>query len=97
MTMLLGCDFTSSPSRRKPLVLAWGQAEAKGVRLLRVQRCFTFEAMVQALTTSEPWVGGFDLPFGLPRELVLTLGWPTEWLACMRHYTQLSQIGRAHV
>ena len=91
MTMLLGCDFTSSPSRRKPLVLAWGQAEAKGVRLLRVQRCFTFEAMVQALATSEPWVGGFDLPFGLPRELVLTLGWPTEWWACMQHYTQLSR------
>lgn len=32
------------------------------------------------------WVGGFDLPFGLPRELVQTLGWPTDWHACAQHY-----------
>lgn len=38
-----------------------------------------------------PWVGGFDLPFGLPRELVETLGWPTGWLVCMRHYAALDR------
>jgi hypothetical protein len=37
------------------------------------------------------WVGGFDLPFGLPRELVEHLGWPTEWGACMDHYSTLSR------
>jgi hypothetical protein len=36
-------------------------------------------------------VGGFDLPFGLPRELVTTLGWPTDWAACMAHYEGLSR------
>ena len=38
-----------------------------------------------------PWVGGFDLPFGLPRELVETLGWPTDWLACLRQYAALDR------
>jgi hypothetical protein len=38
-----------------------------------------------------PWVGGFDLPFGLPRELVETLGWPTDWPACMDHYAALDR------
>lgn len=28
-----------------------------------------------------PWVGAFDFPFGLPRELVEHLGWPTDWAA----------------
>lgn len=38
-----------------------------------------------------PWVGGFDLPFGLPRELVEHLGWPTTWSDCIRHYANLSR------
>ena len=37
------------------------------------------------------WIGGFDFPFGLPRELVRDLGWPTDWLACMRSYASLSR------
>jgi hypothetical protein len=36
-------------------------------------------------------VGGFDLPFGLPRELVQQLGWPLAWVDCMQHYRQLSR------
>ncbi len=36
-----------------------------------------------------PWLGGFDLPFGLPRELVTALGWPQQWLPLMRHYAVL--------
>ena len=41
--------------------------------------------------TDVAWVGGFDLPFGLPRELVQALGWPTDWAACLEHYQQLSR------
>jgi hypothetical protein len=37
------------------------------------------------------WVGGFDLPFGLPRELIETLNWPKEWHACTQHYASLSR------
>ena len=43
------------------------------------------------LRQPEPWVGAFDLPFGLPRELVEQLGWPDQWEACMRHYGALSR------
>jgi len=39
----------------------------------------------------ERWVGGFDMPFGLPRELVQALGWPTDWAACMDLYQSLSR------
>ena len=43
------------------------------------------------LRTPGPWVAAFDFPFGLPRELVETLGWPTTWHALMRHYQTLSR------
>ena len=91
MTRLLGCDFSSSPSPRKQIVLAWGQASAQRVQLKQLQRLPSLGAFSQAIQTPGPWVGGFDLPFGLPRELVQTLQWPTAWLACVQHFAQLSR------
>src|SRR5262249_34533942 len=35
------------------------------------------------------WLGGFDFPFGLPRELVDTLGWPGEWAALIEQYAAM--------
>src|SRR5690606_26600526 len=51
----------------------------------------SLDAWGERLRTPGPWVGGFDLPFGLPRELVMSLGWPTDWRACMAHYAGLSR------
>ena len=88
---VLGCDFSSSPSRRKPVVLALGQVQAGRVRLQALQTFDTLEAWGAWLAQPGDWVGGFDLPFGLPRELVQTLGWPTDWAACMDHYAALTR------
>ena len=88
---LIGCDFSSSPSKRKPIVVAVGHAKAGRVQLQSLLRFDTLPAFADWLKQPQAWVGGFDLPFGLPRELVQTLGWPTDWLACMQHYTALSR------
>jgi len=86
---LIGCDFSSSPSRRKPIVLALGQAQKGRVQLQALQHFETLIDFGQWLAQPADWVGGFDLPFGLPRELVETLGWPTDWDACMAHYAAM--------
>ena len=103
---LLGCDFTSSPSRRKQIVVAVGTApagffpketgrspwSAGHVQLQKLEHFETLEAFGTWLAaTPTPWVGAFDLPFGLPRELVESLGWPSDWLACQRHYASLAR------
>jgi hypothetical protein len=88
---LLGCDFSSSPSRRKPIVMALGRLQGARVQLDALQRFETLDAWAHWLAQPGEWVGGFDLPFGLPRELVEHLGWPTEWLACMQHYAALDR------
>ncbi len=90
-TVLLGCDFSSSPSPRKPIVLALGQVVQGRVQLHELVRLHTLSDFANWLQQPQTWVGGFDLPFGLPRELVQTLGWPTDWLACMKHYAALSR------
>ena len=91
MVQLLGCDFSSSPSIRKPIVVAWGKLQGARLQLLGLERLASLDAFAALLTRDASWVGGFDLPFGLPRELVETLGWPMEWQACIRHYAKLSR------
>jgi hypothetical protein len=84
----LGCDFSSSPSKRKTIVNAWGRLSAGVLRLDRLERLDTLGGWAQSLHAGG-WFGAFDLPFGLPRALVQTLGWPLAWAACMDHYASL--------
>jgi hypothetical protein len=88
---LLGCDFSSAPTRRKPIVLALGREDRGRVRLERVEKLESLQAFGAWLSEPRDWVGGFDFPFGLPRELVEHLRWPTGWRECMRHYASLSR------
>ncbi len=89
--MLVGCDFSSSPSRRKQIVLALGAQDRGRVVLQSLERLDSLDAFSAWLAVPRCWIGGFDLPFGLPRELVATLGWPLEWEPCIRHFASLSR------
>jgi hypothetical protein len=90
-TTLVGCDFSSSPTRKKPIVLALGSLLDGRVLLSKLERLDSLDAFAQWLQQPQAWVGAFDLPFGLPRELVAALGWPLKWDACIRHYAGLSR------
>ena len=89
MAPLLGCDFSSSPGPRKHIVLAWGHSDGARLVLDSLVRLQSLRAFSVALQSRAAWVGGFDLPFGLPRELVEHLGWPTRWEECIAHYAAL--------
>ncbi len=88
---LLGCDFSSSPSRRKPIVLALGSSAAGRVVLERLERIESLPAFGAWLARPASWTGGFDLPFGLPRELLTRLGWPLTWRESIHHYGAMSR------
>lgn len=98
---IIGCDFSSSPSKRKPIAVAVSEdflsqisvQPAQNMRcvLLKIERFDTLDAWEAFLQQDAQWVGGFDLPFGLPRELIEALNWPTDWHACMQHYASLSR------
>jgi hypothetical protein len=89
---LIGVDFTSAPTKRKPITVARGVLQGARVHLARVDALPTFEAFEALLQEPGPWLGAFDFPFGLPRELVLQLRWPTTWPALMQHYAGLSRV-----
>ena len=89
--MLLGCGFSSAPARRKPIIVATGSLASAGtaVRLDELLPFVSLQAWGDWLAAQPGWIGAFDFPFGLPRELVEHLGWPTAWPELIAHYASL--------
>ncbi|MFM2399029.1 MAG: hypothetical protein RL341_1186 [Pseudomonadota bacterium] len=93
---VLGVDFSSAPTARKPITCAWGELAAAGrLDITAMVACATLDDFAAQLQAHGPWIGAFDFPFGLPRELVETLGWPSRgknlWPRLIRHYAALSR------
>jgi len=74
-----GVDFTSAPCRAKPIVVAEGCARGSRIEVVSIECLRSFDAFEAFLLRPGPWIGGFDFPFGLPREMLRDLGWPRDW------------------
>lgn len=70
----LGVDFSSAPSKRKPIVVAEGQALGAVVRLKHLRALPLMSDFEAFLAEPGPWLGAFDFPFGLPRAFVQAQG-----------------------
>jgi len=100
--LLQGVDFTSAPTRRKPITVADGRIEPCGdgqaLRLGHIEALTSLEAFEGWLHRPGPWLAACDFPFGLPRPLLATLGWPhaaaggdSAWAASIRHLAGMSR------
>ena len=91
---ILGLDFTSAPRRAKPITVAHGVLDASGCLCIeQVEALTDFAAFEAVLQRPGPWLGGFDFPFGLPREAVTDLALPRHWDALVRHCNSLGKPG----
>ncbi len=89
--LLHGIDFTSAPRGRKGITIASGLLAGDTFRLHDLQALPDFPSFIAWLDQPGPWLGGFDFPFSLPRDLVALLGWPTDWPTLIRHYAALTR------
>lgn len=74
-----GLDFTSAPSRRKPLVALRCTLDDDVLRVEDAEMLTGFPAFEEFLRRPGPWMCGMDFPFGQPRSLVSAFGWPQGW------------------
>ncbi|GAA6140193.1 hypothetical protein NBRC116584_00110 [Hydrogenophaga sp. 5NK40-0174] len=70
---------------------AIGRMQGTAVLLGVIERYASLDDWTTSLSENSNWVGGFDLPFGLPRELTETLGWPADWMACVSHFCAMDR------
>ncbi|PLS85341.1 MAG: DUF429 domain-containing protein [Actinobacteria bacterium] len=87
----LRSDFTSAPSRKKPLILVGCTLEGRTLRPESSEALTSFEELEGLLTAGGPWVCGMDFPFGQPRGLVEALGWPPSWEGYVGKVSRLSK------
>jgi len=89
-SLLLGVDFTSAPTPRKPITVAvgrWSRGEQMPIyQLDEIRSLVSLHDYEACLQESGPWLGGFDLPFGQPRPLIEHEGWPTDWPKFVRFF-----------
>ncbi len=73
-----------------------GRDDGRVVVLERLEAHAGFARFAAWLARPGPWLAAFDLPFGLPRELVETFarehGWPAEWRPLMAYYGALTRL-----
>ena len=84
-------DFTCAPRRAKPITVASCVLGGNTLRVEALERLQSFREFEAFLRRPGPWIGGFDFPFSLPRELVGDLGWPAPWPALVAHCSSLSR------
>jgi hypothetical protein len=108
---IVGVDFSSSPTRRKPIVLAQTRLEFDSpqsmseacLRLEGFERLESLDEFSLCIQRPGPWLGGFDFPFALPRELLQSLGWPpftapwSDASAWVQHIEHLNGLSRAQL
>lgn len=76
---ILGVDFTSSPTRKKPITLAVSEFKGDALVVTNVESLTTFHDFEYFLKQAEPSITGMDFPFGLPHAFVLDQGWSPKW------------------
>lgn len=71
---LWGVDFSSAPTKKKPITVARGRRAGGVLRLDGLDALPTLAGFEALLATPGPWFGAFDFPFGLPRAFVQAQG-----------------------
>lgn len=89
---IYGVDFTCAPRRAKPITAASGVLNKKKLSIEEIEKLEDFGAFEAFLRRAGPWIGGFDFPFSLPRELVHDLGWPAKWEELVSHCAGMTRI-----
>jgi hypothetical protein len=88
---IYGVDFTCAPRKAKPITVASGLLKNTALEVHEIERLESFAAFEAFLARPGPWIGGFDFPFSLPRELVRDLGWPEDWRGLVAHCSTMDR------
>lgn len=90
---VIGIDFTSAPSRRKPITALYCTLDDKKLKAENLEEWRDFSGFENALRRPGPWIMGIDFPFGQARCFIEMIGWPVAWSDYVRHSAQLGRMG----
>jgi len=89
---VIGVDFTSTPTRRKPIVRVSGACENGVLHVTDLATLPCLADLDTLLRRPGPWIAGLDFPFGQSRRFVQNSGWPLDWAAYVLHAAALTRV-----
>lgn len=90
---VLGIDFTSRPTRRKPIICVECLLVGHSLTAVRTESWTSFADFENALRAPGPWIAGLDFPFGQSRRFIETVGWPAAWPEYVAYARSLGRAG----
>jgi len=88
---VLGIDFTSTPSRRKPVTVVACRLDGDTLHVETLETLPELAAFDALLARPGPWIAGCDFPFGQARRFIENIGWPRDWAGYVDHAATLSR------
>ena len=76
---VIGIDFTSRPTKFKPLTCAICDFDDEALRVKKLVEWPDYEDFENFLVSTGPWVAGIDFPFGQSRKFINNIHWPNNW------------------
>lgn len=86
-----GIDFTSSPSRRKPITCARAILVDAVLQVQQIEHWPDFTSFETEINAEGAWIAGMDFPFSLARRFIDNIGWPSTWSAYVEQVAQLTR------
>ena len=90
---IYGIDFTSRPSRRKPITCLECRFDGGRLKAGELTEWRDFTGFETALRRPGPWIAGIDFPFGQSRTFIENIGWPDTWADYVDHAAELGRKG----
>jgi hypothetical protein len=91
--LVLGIDFTSAPSSRKPITCARAEFDGARLSLVELMHLHDFASFEALLATPGHWIAGIDFPFGQARRFVENIDWPATWGDYVHEVSRLDRPG----
>lgn len=90
---IYGLDFTSTPTRAKPITCAVCTLDNGRLTMERSDSFDSLGGFEAFLREPGPWVAGFDFPFAQARKFLAGIGWPgmETWAGYVGHVSTLSR------
>lgn len=88
---IYGIDFTSRPTRRKPITCLVCTLDDGRLRAASLRQWPSFVHFEDALREPGPWITGLDFPFGQSRTFIENAGWPLTWAGYISHVRTMNR------
>ena len=90
---IIGVDFSSRPSKQKPITCAHFDLENDLLSMKSLEVWNSFDGFEHMLRHPGPWIAGIDFPFGQARRFIENIGWPDNWHGYVQHAHSLGRAG----